>query len=128
MARIAGVDIPDNKRIEISLTYIRGVGRPLSNRILQEVKVNPDTRAKDLSAEELAEIRKIIERDYPVEGELLRQVRVNVKRLVDIGSYRGVRHQKGLPVHGQRTRTNARTRRGKRQVVNLSSIKKEESH
>lgn len=117
MARIAGIDIPDDKRIEIALTSIRGVGRSLARKILEEVKVNPDIRTKDLSADDLAKIRKVIEGGYEIEGELLRKVRLNIKRLKDVGCYRGIRHEKGLPVRGQRTRTNARTRRGKRQAI-----------
>ena len=117
MARIAGVDIPDDKRIEIALTRLRGIGRPLAKEILGKVGVDPDTRTKDLPAENFAQIRKVIEKDYEVEGELLRKTWLNIKRLKDISCYRGIRHEKGLPVRGQRTRTNARTRKGKKQVI-----------
>jgi small subunit ribosomal protein S13 len=112
MARIAGVDLPRNKRVEIGLTYIFGIGRSTSNDILEETNVNPDTRVKDLTEKEVANLRKVIENDYLVEGDLRRQVNENIKRLKDINCYRGIRHRKGLPVRGQRTKTNARTRKG----------------
>lgn len=119
MARIAGVNIPDNKRVEIGLTYVYGVGRPGAKKILSEAQIDPDTRVKDLSEEEVASIRNIIEKDFRVEGELKRIVTTNIKRLKEIGSYRGMRHQKGLPVRGQRTRTNARTRKGKKKTIGV---------
>ncbi len=119
MARIAGVNIPDNKRVEIGLTYIYGVGRSGAKKILSEAQINADTLVKDLSEEEVARIRNIIEKDFRVEGELKRIVTTNIKRLKEIGSYRGVRHQRGLPVRGQRTRTNARTRKGKKKTIGI---------
>ncbi|HOJ71876.1 MAG TPA: 30S ribosomal protein S13 [Syntrophorhabdaceae bacterium] len=114
MARIAGVDIPREKRIEIALTYIYGIGRSLSNKILSEAGISPDKRTNTLTEEEIAKIRDIIERSYKVEGDLRKEVSINIKRLMDIGCYRGLRHRKGLPVRGQRTRTNSRTRKGPR--------------
>ncbi|MEJ2684153.1 MAG: 30S ribosomal protein S13 [Candidatus Sulfobium sp.] len=117
MARIAGVDLPKNERIEIGLTRIFGVGRPLSRKILEEVNVSPTVRVKDLSDEDAVKIRSVIERDYRVEGDLRRDISMNIKRLIDIGSYRGLRHRSGLPVRGQRTKTNARTRKGPRKAV-----------
>ncbi|HAK88084.1 MAG TPA: 30S ribosomal protein S13 [Nitrospiraceae bacterium] len=117
MARIAGVDLPKNERVEIGLTRIFGVGRSLSNRILEETKVNPDTRVKDLTDEDIVKIRVLIERDYNVEGDLRREISMNIKRLHDIGCYRGSRHQAHLPARGQRTKTNARTRKGPRKLV-----------
>lgn len=117
MARIAGVDLPKNERIEIGLTRIFGIGRSLSKQILNKTGVNPDIRVKDLKDEDIVKIRNIIERDYRVEGDLRRDVSMNVKRLIDIGCYRGLRHRLGLPVHGQRTRTNARTRKGPRKTI-----------
>jgi len=114
MARIAGVDIPRNKRVEIALTYIYGLGRTSSKHILERAGVNPNTRVKDLTEEEVNRLREIVDRDYLVEGDLRRQIQLNIKRLMDIGCYRGLRHRRGLPVRGQRTRTNARTRRGRR--------------
>lgn len=117
MARIAGVDLPKNERIEIGLTRIFGIGRSVSNKILSETNINPDKRVKDLSDEEIVKIRTIIERDYRVEGDLRRDISMNIKRLIDIGSYRGQRHRLGLPLRGQRTRTNARTRKGPRKAV-----------
>jgi small subunit ribosomal protein S13 len=119
MARIAGVNIPDNKRSEIGLTYIHGVGRSRANEILSQADIDPDTRVKNLSEDEVSQIRGIIEKNYRVEGELKRIVSENIKRLKQIGSYRGIRHQKGLPVRGQRTRTNARTRKGKKETIGL---------
>ena len=112
MARIAGVFIPDNKKVTIALTYIHGVGRTTSGRILLAAKVDPDKRTSDLSAQEMARIRDIIEKSYKVEGDLRREVMMNVKRLKDISAYRGIRHMRSLPVNGQRTKSNSRTRRG----------------
>ena len=112
MARIAGVDLPNNKRVEIGLTYIYGIGLPTAKTILAETGVNPDTRVKDLAEEDVAKLRDYIDAHYTVEGDLRREVALNIKRLVEIGCYRGVRHRKGLPVRGQRTKTNARTRKG----------------
>lgn len=117
MARIAGVDLPKNERIEIGLTRIFGIGRSLSRKILEETKVNPDVRVKDLTDEDVVKIRSVIERDYKVEGDLRREISMNIKRLIDTGTYRGLRHKLGLPVRGQRTRTNARTRKGPRKSV-----------
>jgi small subunit ribosomal protein S13 len=117
VARIAGVDLPKNERIEIGLTRIFGIGRSLSQRILAETKVNPNTRAKDLTDEEIVKIRSVIDRDYKVEGDLRRDISMGIKRLMDIGCYRGMRHRLGLPVRGQRTRTNARTRKGPRKAA-----------
>lgn len=117
MPRIAGVDIPAQKRVEISLQYIYGIGPSLSKQILFLSKVNPDTRAKDLTEEEISKLRDLIEKRFRVEGELKKEIDLNIKRLVEIGSYRGMRHRRGLPVRGQRTRTNARTRRGARRTV-----------
>lgn len=114
MARISGVDIPRNKRVEIALTYIYGIGRPTSNDILAQTRISPDTRVKDLTEEELIRLREVIDQNYTVEGDLRRAIQLNIKRLMDIGCYRGIRHRKGLPVRGQRTKTNARTRRGKK--------------
>jgi small subunit ribosomal protein S13 len=116
LARIAGVDIPRDKRIEIALTYIFGIGRQLSGRILSEATIDPNKRTNVLTEEEVAKIRDIIERDYKVEGDLRKEVSVNIKRLMDIGCYRGLRHRKSLPVRGQRTRTNSRTRKGPRKT------------
>ena len=117
MARIAGVDIPNNKRVEIALTYIYGIGRKSANDILTATGINPDTRAKDLTEAEVAKLREEIETNYHVEGDLRREVALNIKRLVEINCYRGIRHRRHLPVHGQRTKTNARTRKGKRVTV-----------
>ncbi|MEJ2696599.1 MAG: 30S ribosomal protein S13 [Candidatus Sulfobium sp.] len=117
MARIAGVDLPKNERIEIGLTRIFGIGRSLSNKILEEVNVSPAVRVKDLSDEDAVKIRSVIERDYRVEGDLRRDISMNIKRLIDIGSYRGLRHRASLPARGQRTKTNARTRKGPRKAV-----------
>jgi len=117
MARIAGVDLPREKRVEIGLTYIFGIGRPSSDRILREAGVNPDTRVRDLTDDEVSRIRDIIDRGQKVEGDLRREVALNIKRLVEIGSYRGIRHRRGLPVRGQRTKTNARTRKGPKRTV-----------
>ncbi len=118
MARIEGIDIPREKRVEVSLSYIYGVGIPLAKKILARAKVSPDIRVKDLTEEQVAKIRDVIDKGgIPVEGELRRMVSQNIRRLVEIQSYRGTRHKKGLPVRGQRTRTNARTRKGKRKTV-----------
>jgi small subunit ribosomal protein S13 len=117
MARIAGVDIPRDKRVEVSLRYIYGIGPSNSREILSRARVNPDTRVKDLTEEEVARIRDVVEKNYKVEGDLRREVQLNIKRLMEIGCYRGVRHRRNLPVHGQRTRTNARTKRGPRKTV-----------
>jgi small subunit ribosomal protein S13 len=114
MARIAGVDLPPNKRVEIGLTYIFGIGRPSSGRILQTAKVEKNTRVKDLSEDEVSRIRKTIQDEYEVEGDLRKETSQNIKRLMEIGCYRGVRHRRNLPVRGQRTHTNARTRKGPR--------------
>ncbi len=117
MARIEGVDLPRNKRIEIALTYIYGIGRSRAKEILAATQVNPDTRVKDLSDEEITRLREFISKNYKVEGDLRREVQMNIKRLIEIGSYRGLRHRRGLPVRGQRTRTNARTRKGPKKTV-----------
>jgi len=124
VARIAGVDLPREKRVEIGLTYIFGIGRALSNRILSLAEISPDTRVKDLSEEEVSKITSIIQRECVVEGDLRREINVNIKRLMDIGCYRGLRHRRGLPVRGQRTRTNARTRKGPKRTVGAKSKKK----
>ena len=118
MARIAGVDLPREKRVEIGLTYIYGIGRVVSNRLLDEAGVSPDTRVKDLTDDEVARIQKAIETlEVPVEGDLRREVALNIKRLQEIGCYRGIRHRKGLPVSGQKTKTNARTRKGPKKTI-----------
>jgi small subunit ribosomal protein S13 len=117
MARIAGVDLPKNERVEIGLTRIFGIGRALSNKILKEINVNPDIRVKNLTDADVVKIRSAIEKEYKVEGDLRREIGMNVKRLTDVGSYRGMRHATHLPVRGQRTKTNARTRRGPRKLV-----------
>ena len=117
MARIAGVDLPREKRIEIGLTYIFGIGVPSAVKILEETGINPDTRVKDLTEDEVGLLRDIIDRDYTVEGDLRRETALNIKRLQEIGCYRGVRHRKGLPVRGQRTKTNAKTRKGKGRTI-----------
>jgi small subunit ribosomal protein S13 len=117
MARIAGVDLPRDKRVEISLTYIFGIGRTTSVEILTKAEVDPNTRVRDLAETEVARLREVIDRNYRVEGDLRREVAMNIKRLQEIGCYRGIRHRKNLPVHGQRTRTNARQRRGTRKTV-----------
>jgi len=119
MARIAGVDLPRDKRVEIALTYIYGIGRPTSQKILTRSGVNPDTRVKNLTEEEINRLRDIIEKNYKVEGDLRREVALNVKRLIEIGCYRGLRHRRGMPVRGQRTKTNARTRKGPRKTVGV---------
>lgn len=117
MARIAGVDIPNQKRVEIALTYIYGIGKTSAQKILEKTGINPDTRAKDLTEEEVAKLRDEIENFYTVEGDLRRDVGMNIKRLVEINCYRGIRHRKGLPVRGQRTKTNARTRKGPAKTI-----------
>ncbi len=123
MARIAGVDLPREKRVEIGLTYIYGIGRHTSNQILTETKIDPNTRVKDLDENDVAKLRNYIEHNLTVEGDLRKEVSLNIKRLTEIGSYRGTRHRKGLPVRGQNTRTNCRTRKGPRKVVGGSSKK-----
>ena len=117
MARIAGVDLPNEKRIEAGLTYIYGIGWTTSRKILEKTGINPDTRVKDLTEEEAGKIRKVIENDYLVEGDLRRDVNMNIKRLMEIGCYRGICHRRGLPVRGQKTKTNARTRKGPKKTV-----------
>jgi small subunit ribosomal protein S13 len=117
MARISGVDIPRDKRVEISLRYIYGIGPSNSRVVLARARVNPDTRVKDLTEEEISRLRDAIEKNHKVEGDLRREIQFNVKRMTEIGCYRGVRHRRNLPVHGQRTRTNARTKRGARKTV-----------
>ncbi len=117
MARIAGVDLPRNKRVEIGLTYIYGIGRATSNGILSQAQINPDKRVRDLAESEVAALREIIDRNHRVEGDLHREVQMNIKRLMEIGCYRGLRHRRNLPVHGQRTKTNARTKRGPKKTV-----------
>jgi small subunit ribosomal protein S13 len=117
MARIAGVDIPRDKRVEISLTYIYGIGLTTSRKILERTRIDPDTRVKNLTEEEVNRLREFIDHEHKVEGDLRREVDMNIKRLIEIGSYRGMRHRRNLPVRGQRTRTNARTRRGPKRTV-----------
>lgn len=117
MARIAGVDLPRDKRIEVAMTYIYGVGLPTSQKVLKEADVNPDTRVKDLTEDELGRIRSVLEKTTIVEGDLRREVALNIKRLTEIGCYRGIRHRRGLPVRGQKTKTNARTRKGPKRTV-----------
>jgi small subunit ribosomal protein S13 len=117
LARIAGVDLPKNKKVLFGLQYIYGIGKSVSTVILEKAKVDPDKRVSDLNDEEIAQIRAVIQSDFKVEGALRSEVQQNIKRLMDIGSYRGIRHRKGLPVRGQRTRTNSRTRKGKRKTV-----------
>ena len=117
MARIAGIDLPKEKRVEIGLTYIYGIGRTSATKILKEAGINPDTRVKDLSDAEEAKLREIISHEYTVEGDLRRNVAMDIKRLTEIGCYRGIRHRKGLPVRGQRSKTNARTRKGPKRTV-----------
>jgi small subunit ribosomal protein S13 len=119
VARIAGVDLPREKRLEVALSYIYGLGRPSALRILTEAEVSPDVRVKDLTEDQVSRLRRVIEGNYRVEGDLRRQVSMNVKRLMDIGCYRGLRHRRGLPVRGQRTSTNARTRKGPRRTVGV---------
>ncbi len=117
MARIEGVDLPRNKRVEIGLQYIYGIGPTRARQIIQATKVNPDTRVKDLSEADTAQLRDFIAKSYKVEGDLRREVQMNIKRLIEIGCYRGLRHRRNLPVHGQRTRTNSRTRKGPKKTV-----------
>jgi small subunit ribosomal protein S13 len=117
MARIAGIDLPKNKRIEIALTYIVGVGKTTAKKVLTEAKVNPDLRTEALTEEQVGEIRKVLESNHPVEGDVRRHVSQSIKRLMDLGTFRGLRHRKGLPVRGQRTRTNSRTRKGPRKAA-----------
>jgi small subunit ribosomal protein S13 len=119
MARISGIDIPREKRIEIALTYIYGIGLPTSQKILGQANVNPDTRVRDLTEDQVNRLREIVDRRYKVEGDLRREVALNIKRLQEIGSYRGLRHRRNLPVRGQRTKTNARLRRGPRRTVGV---------
>lgn len=123
MARIAGVDLPRDKRIEVALTYIYGIGRSSARAILAQTQVSPDTRVRDLTEDEVSRLREVIDREYKVEGDLRREVASNIKRLIDIGSYRGIRHRRGLPVRGQRTRTNARTRKGPKRTVGIKRKK-----
>ncbi len=117
MARISGVDLPREKRVEIGLTYVFGIGLSSSRKILQETGINPDTRVKDLTEDEVSKLREVIDREYTVEGDLRRNVALDIKRLMEIGCYRGIRHRKGLPVRGQRTKTNARTRKGPARTI-----------
>jgi small subunit ribosomal protein S13 len=117
MARIAGVDLPRNKRVEISLTYIYGIGRSLSGEILRKAGIDVNKKVRDLTETEITSLREVIDREYQVEGDLRRDVQMNIRRLIDIGCYRGLRHRRNLPVHGQRTRTNARTKRGPKKTV-----------
>ena len=117
MARIAGIDLPREKRIEIGLNYIYGIGRTSANKILELAQIDPDTRVKDLTDEQEAKLRDVIDKNFTIEGDLRREVALNIKRLTEIGCYRGVRHRRGLPVHGQRTKTNARTRKGPKKTI-----------
>ena len=117
MARIAGVDLPREKRIEIGLTYVYGIGRTSATKILEATGINPDTRVKDLTEDEVAKLRDVIDNNYTVEGDLRREVALNIKRLIEVGCYRGVRHRKGLPVRGQNTKNNARTRKGPKRTI-----------
>ena len=117
MARIAGIDLPREKRIEIGLTYIYGIGRTSANKILELAQIDPDTRVKDLTDEQEAKLRDVIDKNFTIEGDLRREVALNIKRLTEIGCYRGVRHRRGLPVHGQRTKTTARTRQGPKKTI-----------
>jgi small subunit ribosomal protein S13 len=117
MARIAGVDLPREKRVEIGLTYVYGIGRSSADKILEKTGINPDTRVKDLTEDEVAKLRDVIDKDYTVEGDLRREVALNIKRLIEVGCYRGVRHRKGLPVRGQNTKNNARTRKGPKRTI-----------
>ena len=123
MARISGVDLPNNKRIEIALTYIYGIGRTSATKIVEKTGIDPDLRAKNLSDEQISQIRGVIESDYMVEGDLRREINLNIKRLMDLGNYRGLRHRRGLPVRGQRTKPNARTRKGPRRLAVASKKK-----
>jgi small subunit ribosomal protein S13 len=119
MARIAGVDIPREKRVEVSLTYVFGIGLPTSQKILTQTNINPDTRVRDLTEEQVNRLRELIDRRYKVEGDLRRETALNIKRLIEIGSYRGLRHRRNLPARGQRTKTNARARRGPKKTVGV---------
>ncbi|MFA5383725.1 MAG: 30S ribosomal protein S13 [Eubacteriales bacterium] len=119
MARIAGVDLPRDKRVEVAITYIYGIGRSQAKKILTSAKVNPDTRVRNLAEEEVNRLREIIEKNHQVEGDLRREIAMNIKRLIEIGCYRGLRHRRGMPVRGQRTKTNARTRKGPRKTVGI---------
>ncbi len=123
MARIAGVDLPREKRVEIGLTYIFGLGRSKANEILKKTAVNPDTRVRDLTDDEISRLREIIDKEYKVEGDLRREISLNIKRLIEIGCYRGRRHRQGLPLRGQRTKTNARTRKGPKKTVGVQRKK-----
>ncbi len=123
MARIAGVDLPREKRVEIGLTYIFGLGRSKANEILKKTAVNPDTRVRDLTDDEISRLREVIDKEYKVEGDLRREISLNIKRLIEIGCYRGRRHRQGLPVRGQRTKTNARTRKGPKKTVGVQRKK-----
>ena len=119
MARIAGVDLPRDKRVEIALTYIFGIGLPTAQKILEQTGVNPDTRVRNLTEEEVNKLRDVIEKNHRVEGDLRREIALNIKRLIEIGCYRGLRHRRGMPVRGQRTKTNARTRKGPKKTVGV---------
>ncbi len=119
MARIAGVDLPRDKRVEVALTYVYGIGRSSAKKLLEQAAVDPSTRVRNLTEEEITRIRDLIDKEYKVEGDLRREVALNIKRLIEIGSYRGLRHRRGLPVRGQRSRTNARTRKGPRKTVGI---------
>ena len=123
MARISGIDLPRDKRVEIGLTYIFGIGLYTSQQLLKRTGINPDTRVRDLTDDEVNRLREIIDKEMRVEGDLRREVSMNIKRLIDIGSYRGLRHRRGLPVRGQRTRTNARTRRGPKRAIGVRKKK-----
>ncbi|MEN6315500.1 MAG: 30S ribosomal protein S13 [Clostridiaceae bacterium] len=123
MARIAGVDLPREKRVEIGLTYIFGLGRSKANEILKKTAINPDTRVRDLTDDEISRLREVIDKEYRVEGDLRREISLNIKRLIEIGCYRGRRHRQGLPVRGQRTKTNARTRKGPKKTVGVQRKK-----
>ena len=123
MARIAGADIPDDKKVEISLTYIYGIGPTSAKQILAATEISPDTRVRDLAEHEIAQLRETIESEYVIEGDLRREIAMNIKRLMDIGSYRGLRHRRGLPIRGQRSRTNSRTRKGPRRTIGRKSKK-----
>jgi len=126
VARIAGVDLPREKRVEVALCYVYGIGRTAAQKILKDTKVNPGVRVKDLKEDEVVRLREKVEREYKVEGDLRKEVAMNVKRLMDIGSFRGLRHRKGLPVRGQRTKTNARTRKGPKKAIGVR-LKKEKT-
>jgi len=123
MARIAGADIPDDKKVEISLTYIYGIGLSSAKQILATTQISPDTRVRDLAEHEVAQLRETIESEYVIEGDLRREIAMNIKRLMDIGSYRGLRHRRGLPIRGQRSRTNSRTRKGPRRTIGRKAKK-----